>query len=115
MVTANFQNHWVSLHLWVSNLKWSLLLLGLVTESLDHTRLMGASPKVQPMFVSSTYRSSELHHTFGNATISADFVRYLYFQNHWVTPHKWVFNLNGSLCWLAQPEESLGYTTPMGV
>ena len=44
LVTANFQNHWVSLHLWVSNLKWSLLLLGLVTESLDHTRLMGASP-----------------------------------------------------------------------
>ena len=42
--TANLENHWVSLHLWVSSLKWSLLLLGLLTESLDHTRLMGASP-----------------------------------------------------------------------
>ena len=115
LVTANLQNHWVSLHLWVSSLKWSLLLLGLLTESLDHTRLMGASPEIPPMFLTSTYRSTELHYTFGNATISADFVGYLYFQNRWVTPHIWVFNLKGSLCWLAQPEESLGYTTPMGV
>ena len=44
LVTAKFENHWVSLHLWVSSLKWSLLLLGLLTESLDQTTLMGASP-----------------------------------------------------------------------
>ena len=87
LVTANLQNHWVSLHLWVSSLKWSLLLLGLLTESLDHARLMGASPEIPPMFVTSTYRSTELHYTFGNATISADFVGYLYFQNRLVTPH----------------------------
>ena len=62
-------------------------MLGLLTESLDHTRAMAASPKVQPMFVTCTYRSTELHYTFGNATISADFVGYLYFQNRLVTPH----------------------------
>ena len=52
-------NHRAFLYLWVSSLKCSLLLLGLVTESLDHTRLIGAPPKVQPMFVSSTYRITE--------------------------------------------------------
>ena len=114
-VTAILQNHWVSLHLWVSSLKWSLLLLGLLTESLDHTRLMGASPEIPPMFLTSTYRSTELHYTFGNATISADFVGISIFRIAWITPHIWVFNLKGGLCWLAQPKESLGYTTPMGV
>ena len=92
----------------------SLLLLGLLTESLDHTRLMGAQPKVRPMFVSSTYRITELHYTYGNATLSADYVGNLHFQNHWVTPHIWVSNLKGSLNWLALPTESLGYTTLMG-
>ena len=37
-----FHNHWVSLVLWVSGLKCSLLLLGLLTESVDHIKLMGA-------------------------------------------------------------------------
>ena len=55
------QNHQALLYLWVSSLKCSLLLLGLVTESLDHTRLIGAPPKVQAMFVSSTYRFTEEH------------------------------------------------------
>ena len=114
-VTAILQNHWVSLHLWVFSLKWSLLLLGLLTESLDETRLMGASPEIPPMFVTSTYRSTELHYTFGNATVSADFVGISIFRIAWITPHIWVFNLKGSLCLLAQPKESLGYTTPMGV
>ena len=61
LFTPNLQNHRVSLHMWVSGLKSSILLLGLLTESLDHTRLMGAAPKVWPMFVSSTYRITELH------------------------------------------------------
>ena len=72
---------------------------------------MGAPPKVQPMFVSSTYRISELNYTYGNATLSADYVGYLYFPNLWFTPHISVTNLRGSLCWLALPRESLGYTT----
>ena len=78
---------------------------------MDHTRLMGAPPKVQPTFVSSTYRITELNYTYGNATLSAHYVGYLYFQNHWFTPHILVTNLRGSLCWLALPRESLGYTT----
>ena len=97
------------------SLKCSLLLLGLLTESLDHTRLMGAPTKVHLMFLSSTYRLTELHYTYGNATLSADYVGYLYFQNHWVTPYKWVSNPKDSLCWLALPRESLGYTTLIGV
>ena len=54
---------------------------------MDHIRLMGAPPNVQPTLVSSTYRITELHYTYGNATLSADYVGYLYFQNHWVTPY----------------------------
>ena len=49
LVTANLENHWVSLHLWVSSLKWSLLLLGLLTESLDQTTFNG------PLTLSSAY------------------------------------------------------------
>ena len=107
-------NHWVALHLLVSNLKCSLLLLGLLTESLDHTRLMGAPPKVQLMLVSSTYRITKLHYTYMNATLSKDYVGYLYFQNHFVKPHIWVCNLKRSLCWLALRRESLECTTLMG-
>ena len=76
---------------------------------------MGAPPKVQLMFVSSTYRITGLHYTYGSATLSAAYVGYLYFLNHWVTLHIWVSNLKGSLCWLALPTESLGCTTLMGV
>ena len=76
---------------------------------------MGAPPKVRPMFVSSTYRITELHYTYGNATLSADYVGYLYFDNYWLTPHIWVSNLKGSLCWLALPTELLGYIKLIGV
>ena len=93
----------------------SLLLLGLLTESLDLTRLMGAPTKVHVMFLSCSYRLTDLHYTYGNATLSADYVGYLYFHNHWVTPYKWVSNPKDSLCWLALPRESLGYTTLIGV
>ena len=34
---------------------------------------------------------------------------------HWVTLHSWVRHLKCSLCLLALPKESLGYTTLMGV
>ena len=75
---------------------------------------MGAQTKVHLMFHSSTYTLTELHYTYGNATQSADYVGYLYFHNHWDTPYKWVSNPKDSLCWLALPRESLGYTTLMG-
>ena len=89
-------------------------MLGLLTESLDHTRLMGAPTKLHLMLLSSRYRLTELHYTYGNATLSADYVGYLYFHNREVTPYKWVSNPKDSLCWLALPREPLGYTTLMG-
>ena len=56
------------------SLKFSLLLLGLLTESQDLTRLMGAPTKVHFMFLSCTYRLTELHYTYGSATLSAAYV-----------------------------------------
>ena len=67
------------------------------------------------MLVSSTHRITELHYSYGNATLGADYVGYFYFEIYWLTPHIWVSNLNGSLCWLALPTELLGYTRLMGV
>ena len=67
------------------------------------------------MLVSYTYRIIELRYTYENATLSADYVGYLYFENYWFTPHIWVSNLKGSLSWLALPTELLSYTTLMGV
>ena len=80
---------------------------------------MGVQPEVQSLIVKS-YRITELHYNYGNATLSADYVGYLYFHNQWVTPRGGVtthmgVNSKGSLCWLAQPRKSLGYTTLMGV
>ena len=48
------------------------------------------------MLVSYTYRITELRYTYVNATLSADYVGYLYFENYWFTPHIWVSNLKGS-------------------
>ena len=63
-------------------------MLGLLTESPDLTRLIGAPTKVHLMILSCLYTLTELHNTYGNATLSADYVGYLYFENHWVTPYK---------------------------
>ena len=76
---------------------------------------MGAPTKLHLMFHSSTYRLTELHYTYGNATLSADYVGYLYFHNHRVTPYKWMCNPKDSLCWLDLRRESLGYTTLINV
>ena len=72
-----------------------------------------ASPTVQLMFGSSTYRITGLHYPYGIATLSADYVGCLYFETHGVTPFNWVSNPKDSLCWLALPRDSLGYTTLM--
>ena len=45
---------------------------------------MGNQPKVQPIIVCSTNRMTELHYTYGRATLSAAFVGYLYLGNHWL-------------------------------
>ena len=56
---------------------------------------MGVPPEVQPFIVKS-YRITELHYNYGNATLSADYVGYLYFQNHRVTPYIWVSTLRAA-------------------
>ena len=76
---------------------------------------MGAPTKVHFMFLSCTYRLTELHYTYGNPTLSADYVGCLYFETHGVTPYNWVSNPKDSLCWLALSREPLGYTTLIGM
>ena len=65
------RNHWVTLHLLVSSLKCSLSFLGLLTESLDQTRLMIAPPTEHVMLTG-------LHQAFGCPTLRAPYVGYLY-------------------------------------
>ena len=38
---------------------------------------MDAPPKIFPFFVSSTYRLTKLHYTYGYVTLSAAYVGYL--------------------------------------
>ena len=45
-------------------------------------------------FIVKSYRINELH--YGNGTLSVDYVGYLYFQNHWVTPYIWVSTLRAA-------------------
>ena len=47
---------------------------------------MGVQPEVQ-LFIVKSYRITELHYKYGNATLSEHCVGYLYFQNHWVTQY----------------------------
>ena len=61
------RNHCVTLNLMVSSLKCSLWSLGLLTESLDHTRLMVALATVQLMLAG-------LHQTSGCPTLTAAYV-----------------------------------------
>ena len=90
----HLQNHWTTLRVWVSNINRCVCLGALPTESLGYTTLIGVQPQVQPMTVMSTYTITGSQKIYGCLTIS-------------VTPHIWVCNLKGSLCWLALPKESL--------
>ena len=56
---------------------------------------MGVQPEVQPLIVKS-YRITDLHYNYGNATLSAHYVGYLYFQNHLVTLYIWVSTLRAA-------------------
>ena len=91
------------------------------------------------MLVTSTFRITWLHYTYGCLSIRAAYVCKVYVQNHWaeytygcatlsaayvfkldvmnywVTLLLWVRHLKCSLCWLALSSESLSYTTLMGV
>ena len=76
---------------------------------------MHAPPKVLPMFVSSTYRITKLHFTYGYARLSAAYVGYLDFKNHLLTPHIYVSNLKWSLCLYVLRTVITGYTIVIGV
>ena len=74
------------LHLWVSYFKCSPFLYALATEFQGYTTLMGVQPQMQPMFVSSTYRITWVHFTYGSAILCAANAGYLYLENHRVQP-----------------------------
>ena len=75
---------------------------------------MGVQYYVQPMFVSSTYRTTGLQDTFRSPTLSATDVSKIFLQNYWVTLHLWLSNLQCNLCLLALTTGLLGYTTLIG-
>ena len=128
-----------TLHLQVSNVTFSLLLLAPPTESLACTTLMGAPPQMQPMLVTSSSRITCLHNTYRCPTLSEAYVCMFYLQNHWrhytygclalslayccqlplqnnwVTLHLLMLHLKLSICWLLFPSESLCFTSLMGV
>ena len=108
------ENHCVTLHIWVSNLKCSLCLLALPTEPLGYTSLICVQPWVYPMCNRSTYRITWLRNTFGCATLSAAYLCKLDLQNHWVTLHLWVSSLKWSLFLSGLLTDSLDYTRLMG-
>ena len=100
-------------------------MLALPTESLAYTKcnvcfytrifvgfttLMGDQDYLQPMFVSSTYRTTGLHSSYRDATFSVASVCKLFLENYWVTLHLWVSNLKCNLCLLALPTGLLGHT-----
>jgi len=91
-------NYWVTLHLYVSNLKYNLWSLALPTGSLCNTTLMGWQLSAQPMLVISAYRIAVLDYSNGCATSSAPYLCKHYLGNHWVVLHLWVSNLKCSLC-----------------
>ena len=66
---------------------------------------------IQPMSVSFTWSVIELHYNYGCVTLSAFYVCKLYLANNLATLHLEVFNFKCSLCLLRVPSESLGYTT----
>ena len=81
-------------------------------RSLGYTAIMGAPPKVQPMFVSSNLRITELHCSHGCATLVKCSLCWLALPKD---PALMGAHLKCSLCLLALPKESLAYTAPMGV
>ena len=67
------------------------------------------------MLVTSSFRITGLYFTYGCPALNAAYDGKHYIQNHWSKLQVWVSNLTWSLCLLAVPSESLGYTTLIGV
>ena len=72
------QNYRFTPNLSVPLFKCNLSLYTLLTKSLGYTTLMGVQYSVQPMFVSSTYRTTGLQYTYWSHTFSAGYVGKLY-------------------------------------
>ena len=115
------QNYWVSVHLWVSRLKCSFYCQVYLQNQLITLELRVPHLKFRLCLLALRTELTELHYTYGNATLSADYVGYHYFQitglhhtnrcptlrtayvgqlyleNHWVTLHLLVSSLKCSL------------------
>ena len=111
---VQLQNHWIKLDLWAPSFKFSLCLSPLRTEALSYTTLLGTPLQVRTLLVTSIFRITGLHHTYGCLTFRAAYVGQLNLKNHWGTLHLWVSNVKFSLLLLAPPIESQGCTTLMG-
>ena len=72
------QNYWFLPHLAVPYFNWNVSLYNLLKKSLAYTTLMGVQYYMQPMFVSSTYRTTGLQYTYRSPTFSAGYVCKLY-------------------------------------
>ena len=83
------------------SLKRSLLLLGPLTESVDHIRLMGAT--LNDALIRALIRA--LLYSLGLANLSAAYVVYLQFLNHLLTSHLWLSNVEFRLLLLAPPTD----------
>ena len=59
------------------------------------------------MLVTSTYRITRSHCTYGCPTLSALYVGWLYLQNQWVTLYLWVSSFKCMLCFLRLLTETL--------
>ena len=81
------QNHWLTLYFSVPYLKCNLCLYTLCPKSVGYTILMGVQHYLQPMFVSSTYRTIGLQYSYRGATLKATYVCKLFLENYWVTLH----------------------------
>ena len=67
------------------------------------------------MLVTSSFRITVLYFTYGCPALNAAYDGKHYIQEPWSKLQVWVSNLTWSLCLLAVPLESLGYTTLIGV
>ena len=115
------QNYWVTLNLWVSNLHYNLYFLAPPTGLLGYTTLIGALSYTQDMFVCSTYnkingcikntgappympamfvtftyRITELDYPYECRSLSA-YVCKLYLLNNWFPLHLWIRHITCSL------------------
>ena len=67
------------------------------------------------MLVTYSFRNTGIYFTYGCPALNAAYDGKHYLQVHWSKLQVWVSNLTWSLCLLAVPSESLGYTTLISV